>query len=406
MRIVNLIRIASRSLSKNKLRTFLTMLGIIIGVASVIAMLAIGEGSKQNIKASIASLGTNSIMIFPGAVNQGGVRMEAGSSANLKREDSEAILARCPLVEFVSPVVRTGAQIITGSQNWRTIVIGAFTDYFSIRNLNVVSGTYFSATDERAAAKVCLVGQTVSVNLFGEGSDPIGQVMRINRIPFKIIGLLEKKGQNTFGQDQDDIIIAPFSTVQKRMLSTTNINQIIASAVSEEDVDGAKDEITMLLRERHKLAEDVEDDFTVRTQSDISNIFGSISKVLTILLGSIASISLLVGGIGIMNIMLVSVTERTKEIGIRLAVGAKSKDVLMQFMIEAMFISFVGGIIGVGLGTLVSVLVAKFGGWPVAVTIYSIALSFLFAAIIGIFFGWYPARKAARLNPIDALRYE
>lgn len=406
MRIVNLIRIASRSLSKNKLRTFLTMLGIIIGVASVIAMLAIGEGSKQNIKASIASLGTNSIMIFPGAVNQGGVRMEAGSSGNLKKEDSEAILARCPLVESVSPVVRTGAQIITGSQNWRTIVIGALTDYFSIRNLNVVSGTYFSSTDERAAAKVCLVGQTVSVNLFGEGSDPIGQVIRINRIPFKIIGLLEKKGQNTFGQDQDDIIIAPFSTVQKRMLSTTNLNQIIASAVSEEDIDGAKDEITLVLRERHKLPENVEDDFTVRTQSDISNIFGSISKVLTILLGSIASISLLVGGIGIMNIMLVSVTERTKEIGIRLAVGAKSKDVLMQFMIEAMFISFVGGIIGVGLGTFVSVLVARFGGWPVTVTIYSIALSFLFAAIIGVFFGWYPARKAARLNPIDALRYE
>ncbi|MES2285502.1 MAG: ABC transporter permease [Bacteroidota bacterium] len=406
MKIINLVKIASRSLSKNKLRTFLTMLGIIIGVASVIAMLAIGEGSKQNIKASIASLGTNSIMIFPGAVNQGGVRLEAGSSANLKREDTEAILARCPLVESVSPVVRAGAQIITGSQNWRTVVIGVLTDYFSIRNLNVVSGTYFSSTDERAAAKVCLVGLTVSVNLFGEGNDPVGQVIRINRIPFKIIGLLEKKGQNTFGQDQDDIIIAPFSTVQKRMLSTTNLNQIIASAVSEDDIEGAKEEITLLLRERHKLAPDVEDDFTVRTQSDISNIFGSISKVLTILLGSIASISLLVGGIGIMNIMLVSVTERTKEIGIRLAVGAKSKDILMQFMIEAMFISFVGGIIGVGLGTLVSVLVAKFGGWPVTVTIYSIALSFLFAAVIGIFFGWYPARKAARLNPIDALRYE
>lgn len=406
MRIINLLRIASRSLSKNKLRTFLTMLGIIIGVASVIAMLAIGEGSKQNIKASIASLGTNSIMIFPGAVNQGGVRMEAGSSANLKREDSEAILAGCPLVEAVSPVVRAGAQIITGSQNWRSIVIGAMTDYFSIRNLNVVSGTYFSSTDERAAAKVCLVGQTVSNNLFGERIDPVGQIIRINRIPFKIIGLLEKKGQNTFGQDQDDIIIAPFSTVQKRMLSSTNLNQIIASAISEQDIDGAKDEITLLLRERHKLADDVEDDFTVRTQSDISNIFGSISKVLTILLGSIASISLLVGGIGIMNIMLVSVTERTKEIGIRLAVGAKGKDVLMQFMIEAMFISFIGGIIGVGLGTLVSMLVASFGGWPVTVTIYSIALSFLFAAIIGIFFGWYPARKAARLNPIDALRYE
>ena len=406
MRIINLIKIAFRSLNKNKLRTFLTMLGIIIGVASVIAMLAIGEGSKQNIQASIASLGTNSIMIFPGSINQGGVQMGAGSSVSLKREDAEAILTRCDLIKYVSPVVQRGFQIISGSQNWRTAVAGVFNDYFLIRNLNIISGVNFSSTDEHAAAKVCVVGQTVSTNLFGEGRDPIGKIIRINNIPFRIIGMLEKKGQNTFGQDQDDIIIAPFSTIQKRMLSTTNLNLIIASAISEDEIDNAKDEITMVLRERHKLAADIEDDFTVRTQSDLSNIFGSISKVLTILLGSIASISLLVGGIGIMNIMLVSVTERTKEIGIRLAVGAKGRDVLLQFMIEAMFISFLGGIIGVGLGVLISVSVAKFGGWPITVTIYSIALSFLFSAIIGIFFGWYPARKAARLNPIDALRYE
>lgn len=406
MRIINLIKIAFRSLNKNKLRTFLTMLGIIIGVASVIAMLAIGEGSKQNIQASIASLGTNSIMIFPGSVNQGGVHMGAGSSVSLKREDAEAILARCDLIQFVSPVVQKGFQIIAGSQNWRTAVVGVLNDYFSIRNLDIISGAKFSATDEHAAAKVCIVGQTVASNLFGEGRDPVGQIIRINNIPFKIIGLLEKKGQNTFGQDQDDIIIAPFSTVQKRMLSTTNLNLILASAVSEEEIDDAKDEITIVLRERHKLPVDAEDDFTVRTQSDLSAIFGSISKVLTILLGSIASISLLVGGIGIMNIMLVSVTERTKEIGIRLAVGAKGKDVLLQFMIEAMFISFLGGIIGAGLGILISISVAKFGGWPITVTVFSIALSFLFSAVIGIFFGWYPARKASRLNPIDALRYE
>jgi len=406
MRVINLIKVAYRSLTKNKLRTFLTMLGIIIGVASVIAMLAIGEGSKQNIQSSIASLGTNSIMIFPGAFSHGGVRMEAGSSQSLKREDAEQILARCELIQYVTPVVQKGSQIIAGSQNWRTIVVGVFNDYFPIRNLSVTSGTIFSASDDRAAAKVCVVGQTVVTNLFGEGKDPVGQIIRINSIPFKIIGLLEKKGQNTFGQDQDDIIIAPFATVQKRMLSTTNVNQILASAVSENLMDDAKDEVTDFLREKHKLAADAEDDFTVRSQSDISNIFGSVSKVLTILLGSIASISLLVGGIGIMNIMLVSVTERTREIGIRMAVGAKSSDVLVQFMIEAVFISFLGGLIGVGLGILISQMVARFGGWPVVVTFSSVGLSFVFSAVVGIFFGWYPARKAAGLNPIEALRYE
>jgi putative ABC transport system permease protein len=406
MRIINLIKVAYRSLAKNKLRTFLTMLGIIIGVASVIAMLAIGEGSKENIQSSIASLGTNSIMIFPGAITAGGVRMEAGSSVSLKKEDAEAILSRCDLLTYVSPVVQKGSQIIWGSRNWRTMVYGAYNDYFAIRNLSIANGIFFTPNDERSAAKVCIVGQTVSSNLFGEGSDPIGQIIRINRIPFKVIGLLEKKGQNTFGQDQDDVIIAPFSTVQKRMLSTTNVNSILASASSESMVDNAKEQVSQLLRERHKLSPEAEDDFTVRSQSDISNIFSAVSKVMTILLGSIASISLLVGGIGIMNIMLVSVTERTKEIGIRLAVGAKGRDVLVQFMIEAIFISFLGGIIGVGLGILVSHLVGKFAGWPIAVTISSIGLSFVFSAVVGVFFGWYPARKAASLNPIEALRYE
>jgi putative ABC transport system permease protein len=406
MRIGNLLKASMRSLGKNKLRTLLTMMGIIIGVASVISMLAIGEGSKKNIQASISSMGTNSIMIIPGTITQGGVRMEAGTSQTLKREDAEAIAERCENVIYVSPLVSKGSQIVAGSENWQTIVMGVFNDYFLIRNLNMKNGTGFSESDDRSAAKVCVIGKTIVNNLFGENSEPVGEVIRINRMPFKIIGILEEKGQNTFGQDQDDVILAPFSTVQKRMLSTTNVNMIIASAISEEQIEGAKEEITQLIRDRHKLSEKEEDDFTVRTQSDISNIFGSVSRVLTILLASIAGISLLVGGIGIMNIMLVSVTERTREIGIRLAVGAKSKDVLIQFMIESVFISFLGGIIGIVFGILVAVSVAKFGGWPVSVTVFSILLSFLFSAVVGVFFGWYPARKASNLNPIDALRYE
>ncbi|MBS1780314.1 MAG: ABC transporter permease [Bacteroidetes bacterium] len=406
MKLLNLIKIASRSLRKNKMRVFLTMLGIIIGVASVISMLAIGEGSRQNIEASVSSLGTNTVMIYPGSVNQGGVRMGAGSYSTLTQKDADVLATRCEYLTEVSPVVMRSSQVIAGSQNWHTMVVGGYNSYISIRSLKIESGNLFSSGDQRNAAKVCVIGQTVSTNLFGEGTDPVGQFIRINSIPFRVIGLLEKKGQNTFGQDQDDIIIAPFSTVQKRMLSGMYVNNILASSRSEGDMENAKEQVTEILRLQHKLGQEDEDDFTVRSQADIANVFGSISKVLTILLASIASISLLVGGIGIMNIMLVSVTERTREIGIRMAVGAKSRDVLFQFMIESVFISFIGGLIGILFGILVSQLVARFGGWPVVITASSVLLSFAFSAIVGIFFGWYPARKAAGLNPIDALRYE
>lgn len=406
MRILNLLKIAYRSLNKNKLRVLLTMLGIIIGVASVIAMLAIGQGSKQNIQTSIASLGTNSMMIFPGSTTQGGVRMGAGSYSTLTVKDAEAIGTKCEFVTEVSPVVQKSSQVIAGNQNWHTMVVGGLNQYFSIRNLTIARGNLFSANDERTAAKVCVIGLTVSDNLFGPNGDPVGKFIRINSIPFKVIGLLEKKGQNSFGQDQDDIIIAPFSTVQKRMLSTMYLNMILASASSEKDIDQAKDQISSIMRIQHKLTTVDEDDFTVRSQADIANIFGFISKIMTILLASIAGISLVVGGIGIMNIMLVSVTERTREIGIRMAVGAKGRDVLIQFMIESVFISVLGGLIGIVLGILISILVGKFGGWPIVITGTSIMLSFAFSSVVGIFFGWYPARKAAHLNPIDALRYE
>lgn len=406
MKISNLIKVALRSLSKNKMRTFLTMLGIIIGVASVIAMLAIGQGSKQTVEDSISSLGTNTIMIYPGSSNQGGVRGGAGSTSTLTVDDADIIRTRCDLIDHVSPVAQKRSQVIVGSQNWNTTVIGALNDYFYIRDLVIKTGNTFTESDLRAASKVCIVGQTIINNLFGNNVDPLGQTIRINQIPFQIIGTLEGKGQNTFGQDQDDVIIAPFTTVFKRMLKTTNINMIIVSAISKDKISAATLEIKPILRQQHKLLPNDDDDFTIRTQEDIGNIFGSISKVMTILLATIASISIIVGGIGIMNIMLVSVTERTREIGIRLAVGAKGKHVLLQFLIEAIFIGIFGGIIGICLGILSSFLVARFAGWPISITFFSIILSSVFSIAVGVFFGWYPARKAANLNPIDALRYE
>jgi len=406
MKLKNQLKAAIRSLSKNKTRTFLTMLGIIIGVASVIAMLAIGQGSKESIQAQISNLGTNLLTVFPSASMTGGVRMEAGTSVRMNIDDYKAIASRCPAVMYSTPTVRTSGQMIAGSQNWRTSVWGVYPDYFDIRNLEILSGAFFTTAEDHSATKICVIGQTVSKYLFGEGIDPVGKQVRINKIPFIITGLLTAKGQNAFGQDQDDIVIAPFTTVQERMMTVTYINSIMVSATSEKMIPEATDEITQVLKERHHLGPSEDPDFTIRSQADIANAATATAGILTILLASIASISLLVGGIGIMNIMLVSVTERTREIGIRMGVGARGRDVLLQFLIEALMISLIGGILGVGLGILTSEVIASIMKWPVTITLQSIILSFLFSTAIGIFFGWYPARKAASLNPIDALRYE
>lgn len=408
MNYSNLLKIAFISLLKNKLRTLLTMLGIIIGVGSVIAMLAVGTGSKENIQKQISSLGTNVIIIFPGSRMQGGARTDAGSSQRLTLNDARAIAEKCLSVAAVSPVIQQRVQAVAGPLNAPTSVMGVYPDYMTIRNLALEAGEIFSASDDRSAAKVCLVGKTVVKNLFGENADGIGQTIRLNKTPFKIIGVLEPKGQNTFGQDQDDIVIAPFSTVRKRMTAATQtgLQQILASALDENSVNQASDEITELLRQRHKIRPGDDDDFSVRTQAEFASVMGSTTQTMSILLAAIAGISLLVGGIGIMNIMLVSVTERTREIGIRRAIGARKNDVLLQFLIESVVISLLGGIIGILLGFSISMIVNKIFNWPVSVTPDAVLLSFLFSISIGIFFGWYPSRKAANLNPIEALRYE
>jgi putative ABC transport system permease protein len=406
MKLKNQLKAAIRSLSKNKMRTFLTMLGIIIGVASVIAMLAIGQGSKESIQAQISSLGTNLLTIYPSASMTGGVRMEAGSSVRLTIDDYRAVASRCPAVMYSTPVVRTSGQLIAGGQNWRTSVWGVYPDYFPIRNLDIQFGSLFTSAEDRSAQKVCVIGATVTKYLFGEGTDPTGKLIRINKVPFLVLGQIAPKGQNAWGQDQDDIVIAPFTTVQSRMMTITYINSIMVSATAEKMIPEATDEITQVLKERHHLGASEDPDFSIRSQADIASAATATSGILTVLLASIASISLLVGGIGIMNIMLVSVTERTREIGIRMGVGARGRDVLLQFLIEALMISLIGGILGVGLGILASEIIASVMKWPVTITLQSIVLSFMFSTAIGIFFGWYPARKAASLNPIDALRYE
>jgi putative ABC transport system permease protein len=405
MGLLDTFDIALNSLTRNKVRSFLTMLGIIIGVGAVIAMMAVGTGAQESIKQQIASLGTNVILIFPGSFNQGGVRSGTGTSASITPEDLIAIQTQCPSVAAASPSVRDGAQIVYQELNWRASIIGVTPEYFTIRSWPISSGQYFTDADVRGATKVCVIGQTIADNLF-KGADPVGSVIRIKKMPFKIVGVLSVKGQSAQGSDQDDIIIAPYTTVQKKMSGQTFLGSILASAVSEDAMTEAQAQITELLRTRHKLQPWEENDFTVRSQTEIATAAQSTTQVLTILLASIASISLIVGGIGIMNIMLVSVTERTKEIGIRMAIGATAKNIMMQFLIEAIVLSLLGGLIGVMLGVLSSNLISALAGWTTLVSPTSIILAFVFSAAVGIFFGLYPARKAAQLNPIDALRYE
>jgi putative ABC transport system permease protein len=406
MALSALLRLALRSLARNKMRTFLTMLGIVIGVAAVIAMLAVGRGAGESMRSSIASLGTNVINVFPGGRGQGPARMEAGAASRFREEDAEALKREADALLYVTPVARSSAQVKAGGQNWRTQVLGAWPEYLLIRQWGLASGSAYGRAEEHGAAKVCLIGRTVADNLFGAGSDPVGESIRVGNLPFRILGVLESKGQNSFGQDQDDIILAPFSTVQKKILGNTYVNAMMASAVSEAAMPEAAAQVTTILKRRLRMAEDAEPDFTVRTQTEIAEAASSMSGALTVLLSSIAGISLLVGGIGIMNIMLVSVTERTREIGLRLAVGARGRDILLQFLVESVAISLLGGLLGILLGVSASAALAASQGWAVQVTTSSVLVAFGFSAATGIFFGWWPARKAARLNPIDALRYE
>ncbi len=384
------------------------MLGIIIGVASVIAMLSIGQGSRDSIEKQISSLGTNVIMIFPGASFRGGVASAAGEAQSLKLDDIEAIREFCPSVKNISPVVRSGGQIIAGGRNWNSSIYGIYDEYLDIRNIELQSGERFTDTDERRSAKKCIIGQTVVDNLFDEYTDPVGQKIRIRNVPFTIVGVQKKKGGSSMGSDQDDIIYAPYSTVQKRLRggTQTNVQQVYISAQSEQTIDKAEKEIDELLRERKNLSKYEDTPYNIRTQTEITEMFTSTSDTMIVLLASIASISLIVGGIGIMNIMLVSVTERTREIGLRMAVGARGRDILRQFLLEAILLSLIGGLIGVGAGVASSKFFITVLNWPITVTSYSIILAFAFSSIIGIFFGWYPARKAAGLIPMDALRYE
>jgi putative ABC transport system permease protein len=405
MKILNTILSALRALQRNKMRSFLTMLGIIIGVAAVIAMLAIGQGAEYSVKAQIASLGTNALMVFPGAQQQAGVRSGAGSATTLTEDDALAISRECPAVQYISPGAFAGGQVIAGNLNWSASIQGTGTDYLEIRQWPIEYGVFFTEQDVKAAAKVCVLGQTVADNLFPDAS-PVDQTIRIRNVPFKVVGVLAKKGQNASGQDQDDIILAPYTTVIRRLSHFPNLRFILVSAASLNDMSAAQMQISELLRVRHKIQSYDVNDFTIRNQTDLATTATETTKSLTFLLAGIASISLLVGGIGIMNIMLVSVTERTREIGIRMSVGARSRDILTQFLIEALVLSLLGGITGIILGVVGSTIISSIAKWPTIITAFSIILSFGFSIAIGIFFGFYPARKAAMLNPIDALRYE
>lgn len=412
MNYQNLFKIAIRAIAANKMRSFLTALGIIIGIAAVITMLAIGQGSKASIKANIAEMGSNMIMISPGADMRGGVRQDASSMETLKQADYQSIKDECNYISAISPTVNSSGQWIYGNNNTQSSIYGVNQDYLSIRQLKVADGEMFTDTDIKAASKVCILGQTVVDYLFPDGSNPIGKVVRFNSIPFRVIGVLKKKGYNSMGMDQDDLVLAPYTTVMKRIMAQTYLGGIVCSAITEEASQPAQDQITEILRRNHKLkdatdtTEADEDDFNIRSQEEISSMMNSTMSTITILLGSVAGISLLVGGIGIMNIMYVSVTERTREIGLRMSVGARGIDILNQFLIEAILLSVTGGIIGVILGVSLSLSLSSFFHIATQIEPWSIIMSFAVCTFTGVFFGWYPAKKAARLDPIEAIRYE
>lgn len=406
MNFTNLFRIALRALGNNKMRGFLTMLGIIIGVASVITMLAIGQGSKRSIRAQIAEMGSNMIMIHPGADRRGGVRLDAADMQSLKLEDYYSIVNEAGYISACSPSVSSGGQTIYGANNYPTTLYGVNPDYLEIRKYSIAEGEMFSEQDILGSAKVCVIGKTIVDNLFTKGEAPVGKIIRFGKIPFRIIGILTSKGYNTMGMDQDDLLLAPYTTIQKRVLAITHLQSIFCSALSEEKTEDAEAEISSILRRNHKLKDSDDDDFNIRSQQELSTMMNSTTDMMTMLLACIAGISLLVGGIGIMNIMYVSVTERTREIGLRMSIGAKGRDILAQFLIEAILISVTGGIIGVVLGIGASWIVKLVAGWPVYVQLYSVILSFIVCTVTGIFFGWYPAQKASNLDPIEAIRYE
>lgn len=402
----NLFKIALRALANNKLRAFLTMLGIIIGVASVITMLAIGQGSKKSIQTQIAEMGSNMIMIHPGGDMRGGVRRDASEMQTLKLENYETLRDETNFLAAISPNVSSSGQFVSGNNNYPSSVNGVGLEYLDIRQLKVENGNMFTEADIQSLAKVCVIGKTIADNLFPDGSDLIGKIIRFNKIPFRVIGVLKSKGYNSMGQDQDDVVLAPYSTVMKRLLAQTYLQGIFASALSEDMTDYATEEITAILRREHKLKDTDEDDFTIRSQQELSTMLNSTTDLMTTLLACIAGISLIVGGIGIMNIMYVSVTERTREIGLRMSVGARGVDILSQFLIEAILISITGGIIGVIIGCGASWIVKSAAHWPIYIQAWSVFLSFAVCTVTGVFFGWYPAKKAADLDPIEAIRYE
>jgi putative ABC transport system permease protein len=405
MELFATIRVALRAIMRNKLRSLLTVLGVVIGVCAVITMVNIGSGAQISIERAISGLGTNMLIIFPGSMTKGGMRTGFGTVTTLIDDDAQAIRDECPTVQLVSPIVSTAAQVVFQNQNWGSSIMGSDPEFQRIKNWPLARGEFFTMQDVKAATKVCVLGKTVAEKLFGT-QNPVGQIIRVKRIPFRVIGLLTEKGQTTFGQDQDDTVVVPYTTAQKRLMGITYLSMIMASAVSNERIPDAQSQITTLLRQRHHIPKGDDDDFTVRNLADLTATFTIITGILTLLLGSIASISLVVGGIGIMNIMLVSVTERTREIGIRMSVGATPGDILLQFLLEAVLLSLIGGGVGIMLGIGLTAVIAYFADWPMPISFVAILVSSLFSAGVGIFFGLYPARKASRMNPIEALRYE